>query len=64
MNGEKNGKGKEYFKNGKIKYEGEFLNGKYLNGKLYDENNNIYEIKNGKALIKELINDVVLKVNI
>ena len=28
LNGEKNGKGKEYFFKGKLKYEGEFSNGK------------------------------------
>ena len=28
MNGEKNGKGKEYDYNGKIIFEGEYLNGK------------------------------------
>ena len=26
LNGEKNGKGKEYHDNGKLKYEGEYLN--------------------------------------
>ena len=29
---ERNGKGKEYYDNGKLKYEGEYLNGK-RNGK-------------------------------
>ena len=32
LNGEKNGKGKEYYDNGQIKFEGEYLNGK-KNGK-------------------------------
>ena len=27
-NGKRNGKGKEYYDNGKLKYKGEYLNGK------------------------------------
>ena len=45
LNGKRNGKGKEYYINGKFIFEGEYLNGKrngrgkeyYLNGKLKDE---------------------------
>jgi len=41
IKGERNGKGKEYYENGKLMYEGEYLNGKkrgkgkeyYTNGK-------------------------------
>ena len=52
LNGQKNGKGKEYYDNGKIIYEGEFLNGYrnckgkeyYKNGKLKIEG----EYLNGK----------------
>ena len=33
FNGKKNGKGKEYYKNGKVEFEGEFLNGKKWKGK-------------------------------
>ena len=36
INGERNCKGKEYYKNYKINFEGEFLNGKKWNGKGYD----------------------------
>jgi len=36
-NGERNGKGKEYYKDGKLKFEGEYLNGK-RNGKGKDYN--------------------------
>ena len=37
MNGKKNGKGKELYSNGKIKYEGEFLDGKmHGKGREYD----------------------------
>ena len=32
LNGERNGKGKEYDTNGKLIFEGEFLNGKKWNG--------------------------------
>ena len=32
LNGERNGKGKEYYDNGKLRYEGEYLNG-IRNGK-------------------------------
>ena len=33
MNGKRNGKGKEYYKNGELIFEGEYLNGKRWNGK-------------------------------
>ena len=32
-NGTRNGKGKEYYSNGELKFEGEYLNGKRWNGK-------------------------------
>ena len=35
-NSKKNGKGKEYYENGRIKFEGEYLDGKRINGKGYD----------------------------
>ena len=39
LNGERNGKGKEYYKNGNIKFEGEYLNGKKNGvGKEYNKN--------------------------
>ena len=42
LNGKKNGKGKEYYENGKLKFEGEYLNGeKNGKGKEYDENGKI-----------------------
>ena len=67
LNGEKNGRGKEYFHYGVferelgyfiynhcITFEGEYLNDKKWNGKAYDEKGKeIYEIKNGKGNIKE-----------
>ena len=67
LNGELNGKGKEYFHYGYydrddgrmiyygeiIIFEGEYLNGKKWNGKGYDVDNKIAcEIKNGKGNIK------------
>ena len=37
-----NGKGKEYYDNGKLKFEGEYLNGeKNGKGKEYDDNGNL-----------------------
>ena len=42
LNGQRNGKGKEYYDNGNIKFEGEFLNGQRNGkGKEYNENDNI-----------------------
>ena len=62
INGERNGKGKEYYDDNKIKFEGEYLYGKRWNGKGYDiENNIIYEIKDGKGLIKEYNNEGLLE---
>ena len=54
MSGEKNGKGKEYYDNSNLKFEGEYLNDLKLNGKGYDPYNIIvYELKDGKGLKKE-----------
>ena len=54
LNGKRSGKGKEYYYDGTLIFEGEYLNGKEWNGKKYNINNEIiYEIKNGKGLIKE-----------
>ena len=48
--GKKNGIGIEYYQNGKIKFEGEYLQGKKLNGKGYDENGNlIFRLENGQV---------------
>ena len=49
-NGLRNGKGKDYYKNGNIEFEGDFINGKYEgNGKYIYENGNYYigQWKNG-----------------
>ena len=57
MNGRKNGLGKEYYKDNKIKFEGEYLNGLRWNGKGYDiQKNIVYELNNGKGYIKEYDN--------
>ena len=51
LNGEKNGKGKEYNEDGKIKFEGEYLKGKIIEGKEYDNYGNIIiRIENGKII--------------
>ena len=51
-NFKRNGEGKEYYKNGNLKYEGNFKNDLYDddNGKYYYENGNVYigQFKNGK----------------
>ena len=51
VNKKRHGKGKEYYDNGNLKFEGEYLNGKILNGKLYNiYNNKLLEIgKNGNG---------------
>jgi len=33
LNGERNGKGREYYNDGKLKFDGEYLDGKRWNGK-------------------------------
>ena len=33
MKKERNGKGKEYYENGKLSFDGEYLNGKFNKGK-------------------------------
>ena len=54
LNGKRNGKGKEYNKEGKLEFEGEYLNGKRWNGKCYNINNNIsYELNNGKGYVTD-----------
>ena len=57
----RNGKGKEYHENGVIKFEGEYLKGKKIEGKGYDEENNIILIleRNGKR--KEYYKDNIIK---
>ena len=50
----KNGNGKEYFRNGNLKFEGEYLNGNKWNGKGFDKNGNVeFELKNGNGKCKE-----------
>ena len=51
LNGERNGKGKEYYEGGALKFEGEYLNGKIWNGKGYNIKGDIeYEIKMEKVI--------------
>ena len=62
--GKRNGKGKEFYYDGKLKFEGKYLNGKMWEGKGYDKSNNIiYELKDGKGLIKEyFLNDKLINI--
>ena len=41
INGKRNGKGKKYYENGKIKFEGEYIKGERRRGKEYDESCNL-----------------------
>ena len=57
-NDSSNGRGILYYKNGNIKYEGDFVNGNYEgNGKYYNENGEYYigqfknSIRQGKGVI-------------
>ena len=53
LNGEKNGKGKEYYWDNILAFEGEYLNGKKWNGKGYNKNKMIYQLKDGKGSVEE-----------
>ena len=62
INGKWIGKVKEYYLNGKLEFEGEYLFNKRWNGKIYDiKNNNYYELINGKGFIKEYDYDGTLR---
>ena len=51
---EGNRKGKEYYFNGKLRFEGKYVNGNRWNGKGYNaNNNNFYELKEGTGNVKE-----------
>ena len=57
-NGERNGQGKEYYDNGKLKVWDEYLIWNKWNGTGYDINNNIVnEIHYGKGYVKEYSSD-------
>ena len=49
INGEKNGRGKEYYENGLIKFDGIYFKGKKIEGEVYDKNGRVTLIimKNG-----------------
>jgi len=54
LEGKRNGKGKEYYDNGKIKFEGEYLNGEKWNGKGFNYYGDMaFEIIDGKGNIRE-----------
>ena len=62
LNGEKNGKGVKYYTNRKLKFEGEYLNGKKWNGKGYNIDGNLeFELKNGNGKVKKYYDDGKLK---
>ena len=54
LNGKRNGKGKEFYKDGRLIFEGEYLKGKRWNGKGYNKNGIIdFKIKEGNGKGKE-----------
>ena len=58
MNNNINGDGKEYYEDGKLKLVGKYRYDKKWNGKRYDLFGNIiYELKEGKGLIKEYLSN-------
>ena len=62
LNGEKHGLCKEYYKNNKLRLEGEYIYGKRWNIKIYDPITNLtYELKKGKGYIKDFDNDGKLR---
>ena len=57
LNGERNGKGKEFDYHDNLIFEGEYLNGKRYNGNGYDESGNIiYQLNKGNGKVKEYFN--------
>ena len=67
LNGDKNGKGKEYNDSGRLTFEGEYLNGKKWNGKIYEYEYDFgtligeFKLENGKGSIKHYYSDGKLK---
>jgi len=58
LNVQKNGKGREYYKNGKIKFEGEYILDIKWNGNMFDPYGNfIFKMSNGEGNGKEYDND-------
>ena len=52
LNGKRNGKGIQYSWRGHLEFEGEYLNDEKWNGKIYNNNGIIFEIKNGNGKVK------------
>ena len=52
INGEKNGKGREYYRYGILKFDGEYNNGREYNGIFYKENgiDIDYQLKDGEKV--------------
>ena len=61
LNGKKNGKGKEYYINGKLKFEGEYLKGKKVEGIGYDIEGNKTLILQNDCKGKEYYNKGKIK---
>ena len=61
FNSRKNGKGKEYYEDGKIKFEGEYKKGKKVEGKCYNNEGEIFLVIVKDSKGKELFNNGNLK---
>ena len=62
LNLKKNGKGKEYYKNGKIKFEGEYILDNKWTGNMYDPDGNFtFKMIDGEGNGKEYDNDGKLR---
>ena len=48
---------KEYYNNGTLEFEGEYLNGKPLNNKIYNNDNIKLNLNNGDNQVKKLDNN-------
>ena len=59
-NGNRNEKGKEYSFDGKLEFEGEYLNGLKWNGTEYNNGEKINEFNNGIVKVREYNNDNIL----
>ena len=58
----RNGKGKEFYNKGKLRFEGVYLNGKKWKGKGYNISDEIiYYLINGKGKVEEYFENGLLK---
>ena len=63
MNGKRNGKGKEFYENGRLKFEGEYINGYKIKGKGYNPDGNIILRLSENGKCEEYYKNVMIMVN-